>query len=497
MLSRSADHVAAFVLRPRAVDRTDGRRARCCSPPTRSRDAGFDPSDAGDLWDLVNRQDWAICESVQRGMSSRAYTHGWFAPMEDDSLDIRRWLLPAARQDAADEPSTSTTSSSGSARSAAPPPGAGPARPPRARARAVRARPRAAAPATTPAGSCGTATTRPAYVAADPGGVRRLGAARARRPASSWSPWSAGSTCSRPSAAIAPIDYTTSLRRGRHRLRAARRRRDRRSAGRSSRCPTGTVGAATRRDAAIVPAGRGTAADAGARRAGTAPTLRERTPGDRGARPRRDGVEVDAARTSIACRGLVVVRRRLDQRGARPASACEVPLEVTLEQVTYFAPERPDAVRAGPAAAVDLDGRPVVLRLPLLRRADRQGGPGLRRAGRRPRRTAPSEPDPAMRDAARRRTWRRMLPGQRRAGALAALPVHADPRPRLRARAGARPRVGRGRARRRARLQVRADVRPAARRPGRRRAYDDRRLGRSGSTGPALTDPDYQAHWLV
>ena len=54
----------------------------------------FDPADAGELWDLVNRQDWAVCESVQRGMSSRSYRHGWFAPMEDDSLDIRRWLLP-------------------------------------------------------------------------------------------------------------------------------------------------------------------------------------------------------------------------------------------------------------------------------------------------------------------------------------------------------------------------------------------------------------------
>ncbi len=50
--------------------------------------------DAVELWDLVNRQDWAICASVQRGMSSRSYRHGWFAPMEDDSLDIRRWLLP-------------------------------------------------------------------------------------------------------------------------------------------------------------------------------------------------------------------------------------------------------------------------------------------------------------------------------------------------------------------------------------------------------------------
>jgi Rieske 2Fe-2S family protein len=27
-------------------------------------------------------------------MSSRAYSQGWFAPMEDWSLDIRRWLLP-------------------------------------------------------------------------------------------------------------------------------------------------------------------------------------------------------------------------------------------------------------------------------------------------------------------------------------------------------------------------------------------------------------------
>src|SRR5947208_470099 len=93
MLSCSADHVAAFVLRPLAVDRTSIEcRLLFASDAVASPD--FDPSDAGDFWDMVNRQDWAICESVQRGMSSRAYTHGWFAPMEDDSADIRRWLLP-------------------------------------------------------------------------------------------------------------------------------------------------------------------------------------------------------------------------------------------------------------------------------------------------------------------------------------------------------------------------------------------------------------------
>jgi Rieske 2Fe-2S family protein len=93
MLSAAADHVAAFVLLPQSVDRT---RIDCLLlfHPTAVEDPAFDPSDAGDLWDLVNQQDWAICESVQRGMSSRSYTHGWFAPMEDDSADIRRWLLP-------------------------------------------------------------------------------------------------------------------------------------------------------------------------------------------------------------------------------------------------------------------------------------------------------------------------------------------------------------------------------------------------------------------
>ncbi len=97
LVSCSADHVAAFVLRPLAVDRTSVECLLLFAADAVA-DPAFDPSDAGDLWDLVNRQDWAICESVQRGMSSRAYTHGWFAPMEDDSADIRRWLLPRMEQ---------------------------------------------------------------------------------------------------------------------------------------------------------------------------------------------------------------------------------------------------------------------------------------------------------------------------------------------------------------------------------------------------------------
>jgi Rieske 2Fe-2S family protein len=93
MLSLSADHVAAFTLWPTAAGRTRIVCDLLFAPDEVARDA-FDPADAADFWDLVNKQDWAICESVQRGMSSRGFTQGWFAPMEDASLDIRRWLLP-------------------------------------------------------------------------------------------------------------------------------------------------------------------------------------------------------------------------------------------------------------------------------------------------------------------------------------------------------------------------------------------------------------------
>jgi len=42
-----------------------------------------DPSYAVEFWDLTNRQDWAACESVQRGLASPHFTPGPFAPNED------------------------------------------------------------------------------------------------------------------------------------------------------------------------------------------------------------------------------------------------------------------------------------------------------------------------------------------------------------------------------------------------------------------------------
>ncbi|HEX4494006.1 MAG TPA: aromatic ring-hydroxylating dioxygenase subunit alpha [Acidimicrobiia bacterium] len=90
LLSLCADHAAAYTLIPRGPAATTVVCDFLFHPDEIAR-ATFDPADAVSFWDVVNRQDWSICESVQRGMGSRAFTGGWFAPMEDQSLDIGRW----------------------------------------------------------------------------------------------------------------------------------------------------------------------------------------------------------------------------------------------------------------------------------------------------------------------------------------------------------------------------------------------------------------------
>lgn len=89
-LSLACDHVAAFTLRPTGPASTT---VQCdfLFHPTEIAADHFDPRDAVDFWHVVNLQDWQICERVQRGMTSRHFRQGWYAPMEDYSLDIRRY----------------------------------------------------------------------------------------------------------------------------------------------------------------------------------------------------------------------------------------------------------------------------------------------------------------------------------------------------------------------------------------------------------------------
>ncbi len=54
----------------------------------------FDPSDAVDFWDLVNRQDWAMCERCQLSVHSRAYADGGiYAPIEAHIRRFNDWVL--------------------------------------------------------------------------------------------------------------------------------------------------------------------------------------------------------------------------------------------------------------------------------------------------------------------------------------------------------------------------------------------------------------------
>jgi Rieske 2Fe-2S family protein len=105
MVSLSADHAAAFMMLPRGP----GATTVVCDflfHPSEIARPSFDPSDAAEFWDLVNRQDWAICESVQRGMGSRVFQHGYYAPMENYSLDMRKYIAERMREKGQDDKMT-------------------------------------------------------------------------------------------------------------------------------------------------------------------------------------------------------------------------------------------------------------------------------------------------------------------------------------------------------------------------------------------------------
>ncbi len=91
-VSLACEHVAAFILQPRGAMRTD-ITCHFLFEPFEIDKPDFDPSDTSEFWDLVNRQDWAICEAVQQGISARVHERGYYAPMEDFNLDIRRYVL--------------------------------------------------------------------------------------------------------------------------------------------------------------------------------------------------------------------------------------------------------------------------------------------------------------------------------------------------------------------------------------------------------------------
>lgn len=83
LISLHPDFVMTHRLEPVSPGET---RVECAwlFPPEALEREGFDPSYATEFWDLTNREDWAACESVQRGIASRGHRPGPFAPVEDE-----------------------------------------------------------------------------------------------------------------------------------------------------------------------------------------------------------------------------------------------------------------------------------------------------------------------------------------------------------------------------------------------------------------------------
>jgi Rieske 2Fe-2S family protein len=81
LLSLHPDYVMVHQLEPQSPERT---RIFCdwFFNPEAFKRSDFDPEDAVKFWDMVNKQDWHVCELSQQGISSRAYEPGPYSARE-------------------------------------------------------------------------------------------------------------------------------------------------------------------------------------------------------------------------------------------------------------------------------------------------------------------------------------------------------------------------------------------------------------------------------
>ena len=81
LLDCSPDNVLYTIFWPREPERT---RLTCgvLLEPSTIASEGFDPAEVVEFHDLINRQDWAICERAQKGQRSRGYRRGVYPPQD-------------------------------------------------------------------------------------------------------------------------------------------------------------------------------------------------------------------------------------------------------------------------------------------------------------------------------------------------------------------------------------------------------------------------------
>jgi len=81
LVSLHPDYVMVHQLEPQSPERTLIFCDWFFNPEAFER-SDFDPNDAIEFWDMVNKQDWHVCELSQQGISSRAYEPGPYSARE-------------------------------------------------------------------------------------------------------------------------------------------------------------------------------------------------------------------------------------------------------------------------------------------------------------------------------------------------------------------------------------------------------------------------------
>ena len=84
MVNMHPDSVMAYLVYPNGPARTTVISEFYFRPEALEM-PGFDPSPTVDLWDLISRQDWEVCERAQLGVSSRGFKGGVY-PRKDRLL---------------------------------------------------------------------------------------------------------------------------------------------------------------------------------------------------------------------------------------------------------------------------------------------------------------------------------------------------------------------------------------------------------------------------
>ena len=96
MVSLHPDYVMLHTLWPKAPNLTEVTCEWLFEDRTIAA-ADFDPSDAVEFWDQVNREDWGVCELTQQGLGDGTLPPGRYTQLEDtghhfDSMVAQRYL---------------------------------------------------------------------------------------------------------------------------------------------------------------------------------------------------------------------------------------------------------------------------------------------------------------------------------------------------------------------------------------------------------------------